>query len=60
MQQAVEKGLAAGSPAVARLVEIGSEIATAEQMTSAGFAAFIRADYEEMRQAAKAAGITPQ
>ena len=60
VQQAVEKGLAAGSPAVARLVEMGSEIATAEQMTSAGFAAFIRADYEEMRQAAKAAGITPQ
>jgi tripartite-type tricarboxylate transporter receptor subunit TctC len=60
VQQAVEKGLAAGSPAVARLVEMGSEIATAEQMTSAGFAAFIRANYEEMRQAAKAAGITPQ
>lgn len=60
LQQAVEKGLGAGSPAVARLIEMGSEIATAEQMTSAGFGAFIRADYEEMRQAAKAAGITPQ
>jgi hypothetical protein len=29
-------------------------------MTSKGFAAFIQTDYEEMRQAAKAAGMTPQ
>lgn len=60
LQQAIAKGLAAGSPAVERLTSIGAEVATAEQMTSAGFAAFIRSDYEEMRQAAKAAGITPQ
>jgi tripartite-type tricarboxylate transporter receptor subunit TctC len=60
LQQAIEKGLAAGSPAATRLVEIGAEVATAEQMTSAGFAEFIRNDYEEMRQTAKAAGITPQ
>jgi hypothetical protein len=42
------------------LVAIGAEVATAEQMTSNGFAAFIRTDYEDMRQAAKAAGLTPQ
>jgi tripartite-type tricarboxylate transporter receptor subunit TctC len=60
LQQAIEKGLAPGSPAAERLVGIGAEVATAEQMTSNGFAAFIRTDYEEMRQAAKAAGITPQ
>jgi hypothetical protein len=29
-------------------------------MTSKGFAEFIRADYEEMREAAKLAGITPK
>jgi hypothetical protein len=29
-------------------------------MTSNGFAEFIRADYENMREAAKLAGITPQ
>jgi tripartite-type tricarboxylate transporter receptor subunit TctC len=60
LQQAIEKGLAPGSPAAERLVGIGAEVATAEQMTSKGFAAFIQTDYEEMRQAAKAAGITPQ
>lgn len=60
LQQAIAKGLAAGSPALERLAGIGAEVATADQMTSNGFAAFIRADYEEMRQAAKAAGISPQ
>ena len=60
LQQAIEKGLAPGSPAAERLVGIGAEVATAEQMTSKGFTAFIQTDYEEMRQAAKAAGITPQ
>ena len=39
---------------------MGSEIATPEQMTPAGFAAFIRTDYERMREAAKLAGITPK
>jgi hypothetical protein len=39
---------------------MGSEIATAEQMTPDGFAKFIRADYENMREAAKLAGIMPQ
>jgi hypothetical protein len=29
-------------------------------MTSKGFAEFIRSDYENMREAAKLAGITPQ
>ena len=60
LQQAIEKGLAAGAPAAERLAGIGAELATAEQMTSKGFAAFIQTDYDEMRQAAKAAGITPQ
>jgi tripartite-type tricarboxylate transporter receptor subunit TctC len=39
---------------------MGAEIATPEQMTSAGFAAFIRTDYEHMREAAKLAGIVPK
>jgi tripartite-type tricarboxylate transporter receptor subunit TctC len=60
LQQAIEKALAPGSPAAERLTGIGAEVATAEQMTSKGFAAFIQTDYDEMRQAAKAAGITPQ
>jgi tripartite-type tricarboxylate transporter receptor subunit TctC len=59
LQNAVEKGFGPGSPAVERLTSIGAEVATAEQQTAKGFAAFIRADYEAMREAAKLAGITP-
>jgi len=59
LQNAIEKGFAAGSPAVERLLSIGAEVATPEQQTAKGFAAFIRADYEAMRDAAKVAGITP-
>ena len=60
LQQAIAAGLSPGSPAAERLVSLGSEVASAEQMTSRGFADFIRADYESMRDAAKLAGITPQ
>lgn len=60
LQQAIEKGLAPGGPAAERLVSIGAEVATPEQMTSKGFAEFIRADYAEMREAAKLAGIAPK
>lgn len=59
LQKAVQSGLSAG-PAAERLVTLGSEIATPEQMTSQGFAEFIRADYEAMRAAAKLANIVPQ
>ena len=59
LQKAVADGLT-GGPAAERLVTLGSEIATAEQMTSKGFADFVRADYEAMAAAAKLAGIKPQ
>lgn len=59
LQNAIEKGFAPGAPAVERLISIGAEVATPEQQTAKGFAAFIRADYEAMREAAKLAGITP-
>jgi tripartite-type tricarboxylate transporter receptor subunit TctC len=60
LQQAVAQGLSSGSPAAERLVSLGSEVASPEQMTAKGFTEFIRADYENMRDAAKLAGITPQ
>jgi len=60
LQSAVEKGLSPGSPAAERLVGLGAEVATPEQMTAKGFADFIRADYDAMRDAAKLAGITPK
>jgi tripartite-type tricarboxylate transporter receptor subunit TctC len=60
IQQAIAQGLSSGGPAAERLIGLGSEVASPEQMTSKGFAEFIRADYENMREAAKLAGITPQ
>jgi tripartite-type tricarboxylate transporter receptor subunit TctC len=60
LQKAVASGLVPGSPAATRLVSLGAEVATPEQQTAAGFAAFIKADYENMREAAKLAGITPK
>jgi len=59
LQQAIDAGLAGGK-AVETLVNLGSEIATPEQRTAKGFAAFIQADYEKMKEAAKLAGIVPQ
>lgn len=56
LQKAIAAGLTSGS-AADKLRAMGSEIATNEQMTSKGFEAFIRADYDNMREAAKLAGI---
>ena len=56
-QAALAAGLAPGSAAAEKIVGTGSEIASAEQMTPAGFAAFIKADFEDMRAAAQLAGI---
>ncbi|HZP75388.1 MAG TPA: tripartite tricarboxylate transporter substrate binding protein [Pseudolabrys sp.] len=60
LTQAVAKGLAAGGPAAEKLVSLGSELATPEQLTADGFAGFLRTDTENMREAAKLAGIVPQ
>ncbi len=59
LQKSVADGLQSG-PAVERLKQLGAEIATPEQMTSAGFAAFIKADFANMKEAAKLAGIVPK
>ena len=59
LQKAIAQGLASG-PAPDKLRGMGSEIATAEEMTPDGFARFIRSDYERMREAAKLAGIVPK
>jgi len=60
LQQAIAQGLSTGSPAAERLIGLGSEVASPEQMTAKGFAEFIRTDYENMSKAAQLAGITPQ
>jgi len=59
LQKAVADGLT-GGPAAEKLIGLGSEIATPEQMTSKGFADFIRADYDAMAAAAKLADLKPQ
>jgi len=59
VQKAIADGLTQGA-APDKLRNMGSEIATAEQMTPAGFAAFIKTDYENMRDAAKLADLKPQ
>ena len=60
LQKAVEEASKAAVRRPTRLVSLGAEIATPEQMTSAGFAAFIKADFANMKEAAKLAGITPK
>jgi tripartite-type tricarboxylate transporter receptor subunit TctC len=59
LQKAIAAGLADG-PAPDKLRAMGSEIATPEQMTPAGFTAFIKVDYERMKEAAKLANIVPK
>lgn len=59
LQDAIAKGLSPGSPAEQRLIDLGSEVATAEQMTPNGFGEFIQTDYNAMQEAAKLAGIKP-
>ncbi|HKS86929.1 MAG TPA: tripartite tricarboxylate transporter substrate binding protein [Pseudolabrys sp.] len=59
LQKAIADGLSSGA-APQKLRDMGSEIATAEQMTPDGFGKFIHTDYENMREAAKLAGIKPQ
>jgi tripartite-type tricarboxylate transporter receptor subunit TctC len=59
LQKSIIAGLTAG-PAPDKLRDMGSEIATPEQMTPEGFAKFIRGDYENMREAAKLAELTPK
>lgn len=59
LQKAIEKGMK-DSGTADKLRAMGTEIATPEQMTSAGFTAFIREDYKRMGEAAKLAGIEPK
>lgn len=60
LQKAIEKGFGAGTTTAERINATGGEIATAQQMTSAGFGAFIRTDFDNMKEAARLAGIKPE
>ena len=58
LQKAIVDGLSSG-PTAEKLRNLGSEIATPEQMTPKGFGAFLKADYENVKAAVKLAGIKP-
>jgi tripartite-type tricarboxylate transporter receptor subunit TctC len=45
---------------IAKFRDLGADLATAEQMTPAGFAAYIRQDYDNSREAARVAGLKPE
>jgi tripartite-type tricarboxylate transporter receptor subunit TctC len=60
LQKAIADGLSGSSPTADKLRGMGSEIATPEQMTSAGFADFIKTDYKRMGEAARLAGLEPK
>lgn len=57
LQKALAAGLAPGGDSATKLTATGSELASSEQMTMAGFAALIKKDFDEMRAAAKLAGL---
>ena len=59
LQKALAKALA--EPAtVEKFRANGADMATAEQMTSAGFAAFLREEYKNSEEAARVADIKRQ
>ncbi len=60
LQKAIEKGFSAGTQTAERIAATGGEIATPQQMTSAGFGAFIKTDFDNMKEAARLAGIKPE
>jgi tripartite-type tricarboxylate transporter receptor subunit TctC len=60
LQKAIGDGLSNDSPAAQKLRTMGSDVATPQEMTAAGFAAYIKTEYARSAQAAKLAGITPK
>lgn len=56
LQTALARALAAPK-VLERMNELGVQVAPAELMTSAGFGAFIRQEYERSREAAQVAGL---
>lgn len=59
LQKAVAASLQSGSPAAERFKSLGIEIATAQQMTPQGFAAFLHTEFENAKAAVKLADIKP-
>ncbi|HEX5508319.1 MAG TPA: tripartite tricarboxylate transporter substrate binding protein [Pseudolabrys sp.] len=60
LQASVVKTLSGNSASAGKLRNMGSEIATADQMTPEGFGKFIHSEYAHSREAAKLAGLKPR
>jgi tripartite-type tricarboxylate transporter receptor subunit TctC len=60
LQKAIGDGLSGSSPAADKLRTMGSDVATPEEMTAAGFASYIKVEYQRSAAAAKVAGLTPK
>ena len=59
LARVIQRGFAPGTPAVQKLIGQGADIAEPREMTPAGFAAYLRREYDETAEAAKIAGIVP-
>ena len=60
LSKAVATGLSGSSGAPDKLRNMGSEVATPQEMTADGFAAYLKAEYTRSAAAAKLAGLTPK
>jgi tripartite-type tricarboxylate transporter receptor subunit TctC len=60
LQKSIAAGLSGNSASADKLRAMGSDIATPQEMTSAGFGAYIKAEYARSAEAAKLAGLTPK
>ena len=60
LSKAVADGLSDKSGAPDKLRNMGSEIATPQEMTADGFAGYLKAEYTRSAAAAKLAGLTPK
>lgn len=59
LQKSIAESLGAASM-IEKLNLLGIEVATAQQQTPAGFAAFLRVEFDRSREAAKLAGLKPE
>jgi tripartite-type tricarboxylate transporter receptor subunit TctC len=60
LAKAVADGLSGNSAAAEKLRNMGSTIATPQEMTADGFSAYIKTEYARSAAAAKLAGLTPK
>jgi tripartite-type tricarboxylate transporter receptor subunit TctC len=60
LSKAIADGLSGQSEAADKLRNMGSDVATPQEMTADGFSAYIKAEYARSAAAAKLAGLTPK